>query len=647
MAIDDQDQEQQGITAYHGSPHDFEKFDSSKIGTGEGAQAYSHGLYFAESEPIAQHYRDALSGTAPQLKVDGKTLSSLHMSSNIDDHLKKQVGFAYHQFNDLDKAIDYVAQQIEGKMTSKFVHPLNVEQYKEDLASLENMRQNRPTIEPHTGHMYEVHIDAHPDHFLDWDKPLNEQSGHVQTALKPFSQHLHQAAQDMFDGKPEDLTGADLYHWFSGEHEHGFGSEKNTSDALHQMGIKGVKYLDAGSRGTTDKPTRNYVVFDDKLVNVKRKYALGGDVEGYADGGVVHRHGYSVDGGVPEAGSTGSASGNSYGGGSSGDTGGVSMSSGNGRDNSMAAARAADRASVAGYSASPTSAGKGFGGGDGRDYAGSQNRAYPQPSSPHTPTPFSGYPQEVQRSLNPDRPDSAFGNTLADPTGKYTNQALQNMGTATDALTMLNSPTLMGSVVRAFAPTPSQPTPQQESQMAKIFSPNMPIARIGDPSLGARAGSVGSMPSGTTSYGSDLTPSGSSVSRPVTPTPSTAYGGNSSQDSSNRGLGSFAGSLGAQGPAQQSVAPRQDFNSAFAAARSGGNKTFNWTNPRTGKTGTYGTQLARKEGGRVPSMSEPDEWLIDENKTEKKPVKKANKQVSKPERSPIVSRALMISSRKS
>jgi hypothetical protein len=309
----------------------------------------------------------------------------------------------------------------------------------------------------------------------------------------------------------------------------------------------------------------------------------------------------------------------------------------------MAAARAADRASVAGYSASPTSAG----GGDGRDYAGSQNRSYPQPSFPHTPTPFSGYPQEVQRSLNPDRPDSAFGNTLADPTGKYTNQALQNMGTATDALTMLNSPTLMGSVVRAFAPTPSQPTPQQESQMAKIFSPNMPIARIGDPSLGARAGSVGSMPSGTTSYGSDLTPSGSSVSRPVTPTPSTAYGGNSSQDSSNRGLGSFAGSLGAQGPAQQSVAPRQDFNSAFAAARSGGNKTFNWTNPRTGKTGTYGTQLARKEGGRVPSMSEPDEWLIDENKTEKKPVKKANKQVSKPERSPIVSRALMISSRKS
>src|SRR6188768_661108 len=51
-----------GIKAYHGSPHDFERFDSSKIGTGEGAQAYGHGLYFAEREGVAKDYRDKLSG---------------------------------------------------------------------------------------------------------------------------------------------------------------------------------------------------------------------------------------------------------------------------------------------------------------------------------------------------------------------------------------------------------------------------------------------------------------------------------------------------------------------------------------------------------------------------------------------------------
>src|SRR6056297_1915248 len=48
---------------YHGSPHDFDKFSMDKIGTGEGAQAYGHGLYFAENEDVARGYRDALSGT--------------------------------------------------------------------------------------------------------------------------------------------------------------------------------------------------------------------------------------------------------------------------------------------------------------------------------------------------------------------------------------------------------------------------------------------------------------------------------------------------------------------------------------------------------------------------------------------------------
>ena len=42
-----------GIVAYHGSPHSFDQFDTSKIGTGEGAQAYGHGLYFAEEEGVS------------------------------------------------------------------------------------------------------------------------------------------------------------------------------------------------------------------------------------------------------------------------------------------------------------------------------------------------------------------------------------------------------------------------------------------------------------------------------------------------------------------------------------------------------------------------------------------------------------------
>jgi hypothetical protein len=51
-----------GHIAYHGSPHKFDKFSLDKIGTGEGAQAYGHGLYLAESPEVAQTYKFAGSG---------------------------------------------------------------------------------------------------------------------------------------------------------------------------------------------------------------------------------------------------------------------------------------------------------------------------------------------------------------------------------------------------------------------------------------------------------------------------------------------------------------------------------------------------------------------------------------------------------
>jgi hypothetical protein len=63
--------------AYHGSPHDFERFDVSKIGSGEGVQAFGYGLYFAGKREVAEHYRDKLSqGDRPKFTKDGRTLST-------------------------------------------------------------------------------------------------------------------------------------------------------------------------------------------------------------------------------------------------------------------------------------------------------------------------------------------------------------------------------------------------------------------------------------------------------------------------------------------------------------------------------------------------------------------------------------------
>jgi N12 class adenine-specific DNA methylase len=56
------------MTAYHGTPHEVDQFSTDKIGTGEGAQAYGWGMYFASAKAVAEHYRNIL--TQREMNVD-------------------------------------------------------------------------------------------------------------------------------------------------------------------------------------------------------------------------------------------------------------------------------------------------------------------------------------------------------------------------------------------------------------------------------------------------------------------------------------------------------------------------------------------------------------------------------------------------
>jgi hypothetical protein len=241
-----------GITAYHGSPHDFPRFDMSKIGTGEGNQTFGHGLYFAEHEPVATGYRDKLSeGT---YKTDSGEIFDPY--KNLE-HMNVRVA----AYKGIDPAIERATGLLQDNPNDDRIH--------RDLEKLHAMKAQNAA--PHKGHMYEVHINAHPDHFLDWDKPFHEQSDHVQKALMSVPNF-----EDMGHYKSGMNMGV-LINKGLIPHTYDRASPE-FSKAYHAAGVKGVKYLDAGSRGTSEAPTRNYVVFDDKLVNVERKYAEGGSV---------------------------------------------------------------------------------------------------------------------------------------------------------------------------------------------------------------------------------------------------------------------------------------------------------------------------------------------------------------------------------
>jgi len=262
--------EQDGITAYHGSPHEFEQFDTSKIGTGEGAQSYGHGLYFAGHEPVAKEYRDRL---AKEEASSGETIADQHV---IAPHFYKDMSdqeIAEH----MDEAASWADKKIfdQGKM--KYLY--------DDGSMLIHDEDRVRAVQKQPGHMYEVHINAHPHHMLDWDKPLSEQPSHITKSLFDARKELPTLWQKTQHHINNDSTAGDFYQSVAAGHPHGYAG---ATEQLSRAGIKGIKYLDAGSRGDKAEPTHNYVVFNHNDVEIKRKYEQGGAVEGFADGGSVH-----------------------------------------------------------------------------------------------------------------------------------------------------------------------------------------------------------------------------------------------------------------------------------------------------------------------------------------------------------------------
>ena len=152
-----------GVRAYHGSPHSFDRFDTSRIGTGEGAQAYGHGLDFAEKEGTAQSYRDTL-GTRSMDLTDPGNLAAWMYHKNMGDRTAA--------ITELETSLDSA-----GKYPKSY-KPGDAERF---TAALDRLKSGAE-MPSAPGSMYEVNIAANPEHFLHWDKPLSEQGDAVRTA---------------------------------------------------------------------------------------------------------------------------------------------------------------------------------------------------------------------------------------------------------------------------------------------------------------------------------------------------------------------------------------------------------------------------------------------------------------------------------
>jgi len=282
------------LNVYHGTPHTLPptpknplgEFDASKIGTGEGAQAYGHGLYFAESPQTASFYKEVLSQHLPS-KIDGggayvnlpAWATSKIEQEGLDSVISEWTKRAAEQRTAMKES------------TQPWLKEANAIRFEQELAAMQKMKAAGGPNITKPGSLYKVDLpDEQIAKMLDWDKPLSQQAD-LGKKISPQSLGLTYKQLEngnhafvnsegkvlgnlQKNGSKESFTqnwienvlrgsGRDLYNQLG----QGMGGGAKVSEALQQAGITGIRYLDGGSRAG-GAGTSNFVVFDPAHMNI-------------------------------------------------------------------------------------------------------------------------------------------------------------------------------------------------------------------------------------------------------------------------------------------------------------------------------------------------------------------------------------------
>jgi hypothetical protein len=223
-----------GATAYHGTPHTIRgKFDISKVGTGEGNQSFGYGMYFAENPAVAEGYKNALAGKEQDIinnAIERLVYINNKDTTKIADALRLE-GFNVEKITpELESSIKKIVQATDP--TTNTVSKTGINEY-----------ANLSKLVPKQGNLYKVDIpDEYIPNMLDWDKPFSKQTKSVQDAIRKIEPKIKQINPDI---NVERLTGEQIYRAYQ---QYRGNQPDFASEGLNELGIKGIRYLDQGSR---------------------------------------------------------------------------------------------------------------------------------------------------------------------------------------------------------------------------------------------------------------------------------------------------------------------------------------------------------------------------------------------------------------
>ena len=304
---------------YHGSGADFDRFDHSHMGEGEGNQAFGWGTYVTEVEGIGRTYAEQnaqdVSPTEEDFEMMNAAISEkvLERFGGIDTELRVDYD-GDRGFNLLDVPNN---KEVLVKFRKYFEnHPDEFDGYIEDYdlddeygrrdfadaVSASMLDFARKVAEDYKDKylptkqriLYTVDIpDDNGKNYLDWDSRVGAR------VLSKVNRQLEKQGKRPINPelakRYKFLDGNDLYRALSirmPNDDATFNDDKAASEFLHSLGFVGIKYPADFMRGGREDGKKNYVIFDEKDAKITDRVRFfrtaKGEAYGFTVGGKIY-----------------------------------------------------------------------------------------------------------------------------------------------------------------------------------------------------------------------------------------------------------------------------------------------------------------------------------------------------------------------
>ncbi|MDR0485349.1 MAG: hypothetical protein LBH29_01325 [Elusimicrobiota bacterium] len=294
--------------AWHGThAKGITEFSNDKIGSGEGAQAFGWGHYAGGIRKIGEYYRKVLTIDTGKYNARQAFLIVKMAETGKQKLLKKLRLDEFRLKNLIHNSSEQKRQYIQEKYRWKTIDRSDdviTSDIQEELEDIEeDIKFVKEYKEKPKGQLYKLEIPESED-FLQWDKPIEQQSDKVKKALKEMFQkeknefkiydkevslvkaiatsfglyEVINPADDNIDGYMKHINKQDG-GWLYQQLQRALQSDKAASLKLLEYGILGNEYPAGTYSGKTNSEARNFVLFDPKLIEIKKTYYKRADGE--------------------------------------------------------------------------------------------------------------------------------------------------------------------------------------------------------------------------------------------------------------------------------------------------------------------------------------------------------------------------------